>query len=202
MNKIQMTDEKQYRSMMPLSIKSENERVPFHVTGYAATFERYPLMETDEGTIYEQFDRNCFDTCDMNDVVMQYDHGGKIFARTSNSTLQVTVDNGGLRMSADLSKSAAARDLFEEINNGLITKMSWGFYPDEYRYDKNTRTIIHTKIKKIFDVSAVSFPANENTSIFARSCNKIFGQMQKERRSQEQRKKSLITKIKITEELK
>lgn len=101
--------------MMPLSIKSETESVPFHVTGYAATFERYPLMETDEGTIYEQFDRNCFDTCDMNDVVMQYDHSGKIFARTSNSTLHVTVDDGGLRMSADLSNPRQPGDLYEEI---------------------------------------------------------------------------------------
>ena len=189
--------------MMPLSIKSETESVPFHVTGYAATFERYSLMETDEGTIYEQFDRNCFDTCDMNDVVMQYDHSGKIFARTSNSTLHVTVDDRGLRISADLSKSAAARDLYEEINNGLITKMSWGFYPSEYRYDKNTRTIVHTKIKRIFDVSAVSFPANENTSIFARSDNSgMIEQMLKKLQSQGQKKKSLITKIKITEELK
>lgn len=68
---------------------------------------------------------------------------------------------------------------------------------------KNTRTIVHTKIKRIFDVSAVSFPANENTSIFARSGNSgMIEQMLKKLQSQGQKKKSLITKIKITEELK
>lgn len=53
---------------------------------------------------------------------MQFDHEGRVYARTSNHTLQVTPDGRGLLVRADLSGSSAAKELFEEIRAGLITK--------------------------------------------------------------------------------
>lgn len=127
------------------------------------------LWEEEDGPVYERFDRDCFVGCDMSDIIMQYDHRGKVLARQRNSTLIVEVDDNGLFMAADLSKSAEARNMYEEISNGLVDRMSWGFIPLDYEYVPEIRTIVHHKVKKIFDVSAVSMPANENTDIHSRS---------------------------------
>lgn len=143
----------------------------YYVEGYATGFEAYPLYEYDGVTIYERFERGCFDGCDMSDIIMQYDHEGRVFARNSNNTLIVDVDDNGLFIAADLSKTSSARSLYEDINAGMITKMSWCFVPDDIDFDDSTKTIIHRHIKKIYDVSAVSIPANQNTAINARNAD-------------------------------
>ena len=93
----------------------------YRVTGYATTFDDpYVLW----GDVREQVSREAFDDdTDMSDVIMQFDHAGKVLARTSNGTLTLTVDDHGLRVDADLSKSQAARDTFEEIENELVTRI-------------------------------------------------------------------------------
>ena len=98
-----------------------------------------------------------------------HNHEGKVLARQSNKTLGIEADESGLFTFADLSKSRAAQDLYEEINNGLITKMSWAFKVLEDAYDRDTHTRTILKIKKVYDVSAVSYPANSDTEISARS---------------------------------
>lgn len=143
----------------------------YYVEGYATGFEAYPLYEYDGVTIYERFERGCFDGCDMSDIIMQYDHEGRVFARNSNNTLIVDVDDNGLFIAADLSKTSSARSLYEDIDAGMITKMSWCFVPDDMDFDDSTKTIIHRHIKKIYDVSAVSIPANKNTAINARNAD-------------------------------
>lgn len=143
----------------------------YYVEGYATGFEAYPLYEYDGVTIYERFERGCFDGCDMSDIIMQYDHEGRVFARNSNNTLIVDVDDNGLFIAADLSKTSSARSLYEDISAGMITKMSWCFVPDDMDFDDSTKTIIHRHIKKIYDVSAVSIPANQNTAINARNAD-------------------------------
>lgn len=142
-----------------------------YVEGYATGFEAYPLYECDGVTIYERFERGCFDGCDMSDIIMQYDHQGRVYARNSNNTLAVEVDDNGLFIAADLSRTSGARSLYEDISAGMITKMSWCFVPDDTEFDDKTNTIIHRHIKKIFDVSAVSIPANQNTAINARNAD-------------------------------
>ena len=138
----------------------------YRVTGYATTFdEPYVLW----GDVREQVSREAFDDdTDMSDVIMQFDHRGKVLARTSNGTLELTVDDHGLRVDADLSKSQAARDTFEEIENELVTRMSFCFRVDREEWDETEqlRTIKH--FSKIYDVSAVSIPANGATEISAR----------------------------------
>ena len=138
----------------------------YRVTGYATTFDDpYVLW----GDVREQVSREAFDDdTDMSDVIMQFDHAGKVLARTSNGTLVLTVDDHGLRVDADLSKSQAARDTFEEIENELVTRMSFCFRVDREEWDETEqlRTIKH--FSKIYDVSAVSIPANGATEISAR----------------------------------
>lgn len=138
----------------------------FLVRGYAFKWAPYPLYEDERGkTIYEEFKREAFADTDMSDIVMQLNHQGTVMARLRNNTLKLTLDDIGGFIEADLSKSQDARNLYEAIDNGLIDRMSWGFIPGEYHFDRNTNTIVHTRIKKIFDVSAVSMPANDATEI-------------------------------------
>lgn len=140
-----------------------------YVEGYAAKFEPYVLFERDGVKVYEQIDRDAFIGADMSDVIMQYDHEGRVLARQSNGSLIVEVDDTGLFVAADLSNSTASRELFQDIDKGLVTKMSWAFTVAAEEYDKESRTRIIKRINKVYDVSAVSIPANGDTNINARS---------------------------------
>ena len=145
-----------------------------YVEGYAAKYDAYLLYDDGVyGKTYERFEPGCFDDCDMSDIIMQFDHHGRVFARGTNGTLIVEPDDVGLFIAADLDKTDLARGLYDDISAGMITKMSWRFRPGEYRIERvkgsNDVTIVHTKVKKIYDVSAVSIPANDDTEINARS---------------------------------
>lgn len=147
------------------------------VNGYASTFnEPYTLYEDDDLVYREQVDASAFDNTDMSDVIMQYNHEGRVFARISNNTLRVQPDDQGLFIEADLGGTELGRQLFEEIAGGYTDKMSFGFIVDK---DEELRTeaadgrvdILRTitGISKLFDVSAVSIPANDATSIAVRN---------------------------------
>ena len=132
----------------------------------------------------------------MSDVIMQYDHNGKVFARNANKTLIIEPDNHGLFTCADLSKSNASKEMYEEINNGLVTSMSWAFTVEEDSYNSETRTRTILKVKKVYDVSVVSIPANQDTEISARSY--LNGVIEAERQELlERRKKQLKLKLEL-----
>jgi HK97 family phage prohead protease len=166
-------NDREYRAILtPLSIGGAEKRIDsdHYVEGYATTFDKpYVLHEYDGVKYYEVIDRHALDGADVSDVIFQYDHEGKVLARQSNKTLGIEPTGEGLFIYADLSKSAAAREMYEEIKSGLVTKMSWAFAVSESAYNKDTHTRTITKIKKVYDVSAVSIPANANTEISARS---------------------------------
>jgi HK97 family phage prohead protease len=170
MDKVKLKNERQIRALQVFA-PVETKRIDsnYYVEGYAARYEPYVLYEMEDGPIYERFERGCFDNCDMSDVIFQLNHQGTVMARQSNGSLIVEPDEAGLFTAADLGRTEAARRLYEEISTGMITKMSWGFILGDFYYDKDTRTIVHKTVKKIFDVSAVSIPANQNTEINARS---------------------------------
>lgn len=148
------------------------------VEGYATTFEQPYLLWKDAGfEIWEVIDRNSFAHADMRDVIMQYNHEGRVFARGSNGTLAVGPDDVGLHTRARLSGTTLGREIYEEIDGGYSTKMSFGFTVEkdeqireedrETGFIKITRRIL--SISKLYDVSVVSLPANDATSISARS---------------------------------
>lgn len=147
-----------------------DNRSDYIVRGHAATFEPYLLMEIDGVKCYEQIDRNAFNDADLSDVVFLRDHEGRVFARTKNETVKLSVDDVGLFTEADLSSTAASREMYEDIDSGLYSQMSFAFTvaPDGEELTENedgsfTRTI--TRFKKLYDVSAVAFPANPTTDI-------------------------------------
>lgn len=161
--------DREYRAAKRFDEAAEGE---YMVRGYATTFNDPYILGSFDGVDYwEQVDAKAFEKTDMTDVIMQYDHSGKVYARQSNGTLQLQPDEHGLLVIADLSKSQGARELYEEIRSGLIKEMSFAFViaedGDEYDEKKHLRTI--TNIRKLYDVSAVSIPANPSTTISARS---------------------------------
>lgn len=156
----------------------DDPKPDYRVEGYASTFnEPYELYSFSGYTVREQIDPQAFNECDMSDVIMQFDHQGRVFARISNETLSLRTDEHGLFVEADLGGTETGRQLYEEIKGGYITKMSFGFTVDEDKREiteeRETgavdvlRTI--TKVRKLYDVSAVSLPANDGTEISARS---------------------------------
>ena len=163
--------DREYRALVSFGAekKDDNEEKSYKVSGYASTFDTYTLFEVDGIEYKERIDSHAFDNADMTDVIMQYDHAGRVFARTSNGTLSVSVDERGLKIEADLSTTEASRGLYDEIAAGLIIKMSFAFKVAEEHYDSNSHTRVVDKISKVYDVSAVSIPANPDTEIFARS---------------------------------
>ena len=168
--KTKLKNEMQIRALQVFASEPDAKRLDsnFYVEGYAARYEPYVLFEDEDGPIYERFERGCFDNCDMSDIIFQLNHQGTVMARQSNGSLIVEPDDVGLFTAADLGRTEAARRLYEEISAGMIIKMSWGFFLGDYYYDRENRTIVHRTVKKIFDVSAVSIPANNNTEINAR----------------------------------
>ena len=155
------------------------------VTGYASTFdEPYVLYDGDGWKYLEVVDRGAFDETDMSDVIMQYDHRGRVFARTRNNTLTVTPDDKGLFIEADLGGTEIGRELYEEIRGGYTDRMSFGFtvngeYEESQKTDEGVRIYIRhiTSVQKLYDVSAVSLPANDGTSIEADATTRSIGNL-------------------------
>ena len=155
------------------------------VEGYATTFNQpYRLYADDDLVIEEQVDSRAFDEAMLEDVIFQYNHEGRVFARTRNKTLEITPDQKGLFIRADLSGTEEGRKLYEEIKGGYTDRMSFGFTVAEDRTEASgtkPRTYLRTitKIGRLFDVSAVSIPANDFTEISARTF--VDGILDKER---------------------
>lgn len=154
------------------------------VEGYATTFDNPYDFTRDTKEVIR---RTALDGADMSDVIFQLNHEGAPMARLRNNTMTLECDDHGLKVRADLGGSQAGRDLYEAISNGLVDRMSWGFSvsKDGWEYDHATRTSYVNKVDKVFDVSAVSIPANEGTEIHARSY--IDGVIEEELQELEQR---------------
>ena len=189
--------DREYRNveLRDFELKDEN----YIVEGYATTFDDpYLLVELDGVKYYEQISRDAFDEADMSDVIFLYDHEGMVFARLSNNTLTLELDEKGLKVRADLSSTTQSREMFEAIKTGLVTKMSWAFTVREDAWDDETNTRTILKVKKVYDVSAVSIPANPDTSISARNyVNGVIERREAERLQRQKKINQIKLKIKL-----
>lgn len=201
---------REYRNMYEVRAAEEAGLVE----GYATTFNSpYMLFRMDNYEFWEQVDPMAFSETDMSDVIMQYDHEGRVFARLSNETLKLDTDTHGLHVLADLSGTEIGRQLYEEIKGGYTNKMSFGFTVDKdertTEEDKETHVIkVMRTIKsigKLYDVSAVSLPANDATAISARTLGEgVIAQVEEEFRKEAEaikRRNAQIAKIKILSEV-
>ena len=163
--------DREYRAF---EVRAEDEK---RVQGYATTFNSaYTLYTDDEFELREIINENAFDECDLTDVIMQYNHEGRVFARNTNGTLKIDIDKpNGLLIDADLGGTQLGSQVYEEIEGKYTNKMSIGFKVDRaadvWTTEQIDGRVIETrqinKIVKLYDVSAVSIPANNQTSIEA-----------------------------------
>ena len=134
------------------------------IEGYAANFEQ----ETDLGIFREKIARGAFDAVLEDDVRLLLNHAGAPMARTTNGTLELTVDESGLRYRAALADTQEGRDLYKLIKRGDISQSSFAFTIEDQTWseDRSTRTI--DKVGRLLDVSPVTYPAYPTTTVSAR----------------------------------
>ena len=190
-NLINKTDRefRAFRSFELKELRSEEGERQDYVHGVPVVFNTPTCLFEYEGVkFYEQIDRHAFDNCDMSDVIFNYNHGGRVAARIRNNTLKLAINDVGMEMDAFLGGTQFGRDLLEDIRGGYIDKMSFAFVvaEDGEEYDQATHTRTITRIKKLYDVSAVDIPAYDTTSISARDF--FSEEYEKEKRDLEQAK--------------
>lgn len=172
-----LREDRMYRVFNNLQVRSEeieNEDgtkvKEMIVEGQAVTFESPTVLFKCGDTEYKEvIDRNAFSEADMSDVIFNYNHGGKVVARTRNKTLELYIDSNGLNIRARLDGTEEGRKLYEEIKGGYIDRMSFCFTIKEESYNQEEHLWRVLKVDKLYDVSAVDIPAYDTTSLTARS---------------------------------
>ena len=204
---MKLNEGRQYRDIDLTQIELRAaEDGEMRVEGYATTFNQpYELFRMENYIVREQIDAHAYDECDLSDVIMQYNHEGRVFARGSNGTLTVLPNEAGLYMTARLDGTELGRQVWEEIKGGYTNKMSQGFMvskDDVSEVTDNetglvtiTRTVL--KVSRLYDVSAVSLPANPGTSISARTYSEgVIAKVRQELNARAERQKQ-IKRIKL-----
>lgn len=164
-------NEKEIRSFTSnVEVRSEEGQEQKKIVGYALKFNTW---SENLGGFIETIDRHALDNCDMIDVRCLIDHDSqKILGRTINGTLKLTIDDIGLRYECMPSDTTYARDLLINMENGNINQCSFGFVLnydnvecDNWEYDKENGIYKRTlkDIKRLFDVSPVTYPAYSQT---------------------------------------
>lgn len=185
--------DREYRNLGTMEIGEESEIV----VGYASTFDRYLLWSDEDITLYEQIERSAFDNADMSDVVFLRDHTGAVLARTKNNSVELTVDDHGLLTRTNLGLTEASRQMLADIRVGNYSQMSFSFVigEDEYEWLDDKTAVRHILgLRKLYDISAVSFPANPYTDIGVSARSLADGAIsvrQAERLKSERRKKEI-----------
>lgn len=151
--------------------KEEENSQELIIEGIACVFDEETVLFEDGDVQYkEKVDKKAFKNADMSDVIFNYNHGGRVYARTRNSSLHLEVKEDGLHVTIKLNPNDEGHmQLYRDIKSGLIDKMSYAYTVSEESYDTETHTRTVLSIKKLYDVSAVDIPAYNCTSISARS---------------------------------
>lgn len=172
-------DLKTNREVRMMEVRADDqEEGKMIVEGYAAVFDQETFIGCNEWDFgwYEKIDRHAFDETDMEDACLKYNHGDTkgVLARTRNKSLQLSIDEVGLKVRAELIDTSDNIDIYKGVKAGLYDKMSFAFTiakdGDEVTEDSDgtlRRTI--TKIAKLWDCAIVDVPAYDGTSIYARS---------------------------------
>lgn len=145
----------------------------YHLEGKAVCFDDPTVLYTKEQTgndfdISEVMEKDCFNEADISDVVLNVNHGEGNFgvARTRNKTLELDIRDDGVYINAKLKKdNPRCEQFYRDVSDGLLDRMSFAFTIDDEEYDEESHTYHVRKVGKVYDVSAVEFPAYGNTSI-------------------------------------
>lgn len=152
--------------------QEENKMV---IEGYPIVFDRETYIDCFFGGWYEKIDRNAFANADMSDVCLKYNHNDDFFimARTRNNSLQLTIDDHGVFMHAELINTMQNRDVYEMVKSELLKEGSFAFTVEEWTENIDANEDLHrtiNKIGKLFDVAICPNGAyGDMTEIYARS---------------------------------
>ena len=130
--------------------------------------------------IVEIIDKNALKECDISDVVLNVNHGdgNHAVARTRNKTITFEEKEDGLYMDAKLSKeNERCVQFYKDVREGLLDRMSFAFTipadGEEFAEEEDRYVSTITKIDRIYDVSAVEFPAYGQTSISSKGRSQV-----------------------------
>ena len=193
-------DDREYRNLGNIEIRqAEGAEPSFFVEGYASTFEPYKLLTIDGVDYYERIDPQAFENADMSDVVFLRDHEGRVLARTKNGSIELHIDDKGLWTRTDLGLTSAAREMFEDIQSRNYSQMSFSFTVDKDDYEEDTHTRVIRSFRKLYDISAVAFPANPGTDIGVSYRDYFNGVIEAEKaeRLEAERRQKAIERLKL-----
>lgn len=167
-------NEREYRAVAPFVIPDGSNGDALILRGTPIVFDTPTVICEYDGIEYKEIiARGALDDCDMSDFILNRNHGqndSTVFARTRNNSLKYTISDRGLDIEAALDgEDERHRNLHRDVQKKRVDKMSFSFVVREAKYDNVTHTRTITKVKKLYDVSAVDFPAYNDTSISARS---------------------------------
>lgn len=159
-----MTNEKQTRQA---EIRAAEK--PLTLTGVAVVFNQ----PADLGGIKEVIAPDALRGLDLNDIVLITNHdGGQIPLARSPKTLNLSVTENGLEMTATLPDTEQARAVYEAVKRGDLSQMSFAFDIGRYDFDEQTQTRTITQISKIYEISIVNYAAYKQTNVQARNAGK------------------------------
>lgn len=150
------------------------------IEGKAIVFDEKTKLFTIDGVdYYEIIERNALAEADLRDVFVKYNHSDHqmVVARSKNGTLQIDIRDDGVWVKIRLANTTGGHDLYELVRRGDIDKMSFAFSLDSDKgdevYDPKTHTWTVKRIRKVWEVSAVPFPAYEATTLYARRAGEV-----------------------------
>ena len=174
-----MSKEKEERRYCPIELRNADGQPP-RLAGYAAVFDS---LSENLGGFREKIAPGAFDQVLNDDVRALVNHDPNlILGRTISGTLKINLDNRGLFYEIDVPDTAFARDLMESVKRGDVSQSSFAFRVEDDRWDEDDdgryiRTI--KKVKRLYDVSPVTYPAYPDTDVATRSMQS-YQQQQKE----------------------
>ena len=189
-----MNNNKEIRMLAENFRALENDDNKMVIEGYAVVFDS-PATHG----FTEIIDRNAFNGCDMKDVPLKYNHDDShlILARTRNNSLQLQVDDKGLKIRAELIDTTSNIDIYKSIQAGLLDKMSFAFTVSDEEWDLKTDTRTIKGIDRLFDVSVVDVPFYDTTSIYARALSSLESEKEKLESLKAEQEKRELTRRKL-----
>ena len=168
--------EKEIRAISPEYRIKRDDSGKAVIQGYAAVFNSW---SEDLGGFREKIKPGAFaKALKRSDARALFNHDANfILGRQGAKTLRLKEDKTGLWMEVDIPDTQAGRDLLVSIERGDIHQQSFGFTvrKDEWQEDRNSETVERTvvEIEQLYDVSPVTYPAYPDTSVAARTLNKM-----------------------------
>lgn len=166
--------------------------------GYAIVFEQETLIGDEERGFKEIISKDALTEAIMKDVPMKYNHMDSflILARTKNKSLNLSVDEKGLKVYAELLDTTTNSDVYKMVRAGLLDKMSFAFTVKKQSWDRKGDIPLRRieKIDRLFDVSVVDLPAYDGTSIYSRSLDLVETELRALEEAENKEKAKLIKK--------